>query len=754
VTEVAETKPEKKLHELPIGEDDIPASSNGNGNGAHAASSNGNGASAAAAAAAPKQEPSPEAILGAAAAAAAATFPPPAAAAAAAATATSSSDEEMEPAAAGQLEMAAGVAGASSEQAAAKPKLSAAGTPYANPGGRWSQFKSYSTFQRTLQIWTFAIQFAFKYLLLNQKWTYGKGGMTAAAVSAKKSSLAVWLREGLVRLGPTFIKIGQQFSTRVDVLSKVRRGGRVGREGRGAGGCSAARRRCTAAASLPRPPTSPTPPTHLPAPPTTHRRSSSRSWRSCRTTCLPLTARPRRPSSSATWASPPPRCSPTSRSSPSPPRRWARCAPRRASRRASRRAALRPALLEPIRCPLPTPRQRPAAQVHLAEVDGQKVVVKVQRPGLKDLFDIDLQNIRALAVWLQKVDPKTDGAARDWVAIYDECSRILYQEIDYKWVAGAGAGRWSGAWGAWVMRVGLGGEVRRGCRRCRGHGRPPAGLGQGARRRAGPLTPCSPARCPLPPRARAGWRAATRTPSARTSRARRGSRCPRCCGTTAAARCWCSSTCRVGGAPGPDPARPDPHRLRALAQRARCGSRRHPQRPRPGAPWQPPGARAACRPHSAATHSAPPPRPPPPPPPQARRSTTRRPSTPWAWTARAWRAWPWSRTCSRSCATASSTRTRTRATWPWTTVRGAAPAPAPAHARPPARLRWPPACLGPRRPQAQAPLPQTRSRLTHPAGAEGGRLIYYGEAHAACAQLALAARGLLAQQRSLAQPAR
>jgi hypothetical protein len=30
--------------------------------------------------------------------------------------------------------------------------------------------------QRTLEIWTFAIQFAFKYFMLNQKWTYGKVG--------------------------------------------------------------------------------------------------------------------------------------------------------------------------------------------------------------------------------------------------------------------------------------------------------------------------------------------------------------------------------------------------------------------------------------------------------------------------------------------------------------------------------------------------------------------------------------------------
>lgn len=38
-------------------------------------------------------------------------------------------------------------------------------------------------------------------------------------MSARRRDLAAWLREGLIKLGPTFIKIGQQFSTRVDVLS-------------------------------------------------------------------------------------------------------------------------------------------------------------------------------------------------------------------------------------------------------------------------------------------------------------------------------------------------------------------------------------------------------------------------------------------------------------------------------------------------------------------------------------------------------
>ncbi|KAK6125755.1 hypothetical protein DH2020_040502 [Rehmannia glutinosa] len=38
---------------------------------------------------------------------------------------------------------------------------------------------------------------------------------------------------------------------------------------------------------------------------------------------------------------------------------------------------------------------------------------------------------QVIAEYLQKIDPKSDGAKRDWVAIYDECASVLYQEIDY-----------------------------------------------------------------------------------------------------------------------------------------------------------------------------------------------------------------------------------------------------------------------------------------------------------------------------------
>lgn len=39
-----------------------------------------------------------------------------------------------------------------------------------------------------------------------------------------------------------------------------------------------------------------------------------------------------------------------------------------------------------------------AGQVHRARLKGQEIVVKVQRPGLKGLFDIDLKNLRVSVI--------------------------------------------------------------------------------------------------------------------------------------------------------------------------------------------------------------------------------------------------------------------------------------------------------------------------------------------------------------------
>jgi len=71
-------------------------------------------------------------------------------------------------------------------------------------------------------------------------------------------------------------------------------------------------------------------------------------------------------------------------------------------------------------------------QVHVATLNGKKLAVKIQRQGLKELFDMDLKNIKVLAKLLDKFDPKTDGAQRDWGSIYDESAKLLYREINYE----------------------------------------------------------------------------------------------------------------------------------------------------------------------------------------------------------------------------------------------------------------------------------------------------------------------------------
>jgi predicted unusual protein kinase regulating ubiquinone biosynthesis (AarF/ABC1/UbiB family) len=70
--------------------------------------------------------------------------------------------------------------------------------------------------------------------------------------------------------------------------------------------------------------------------------------------------------------------------------------------------------------------------VHIATLNGKKLAVKVQREGLNELFDMDLKNIKVFAKLLNKFDPKSDGAQRDWDSIYDESAKLLYREINYQ----------------------------------------------------------------------------------------------------------------------------------------------------------------------------------------------------------------------------------------------------------------------------------------------------------------------------------
>ncbi|KAH7520691.1 hypothetical protein FEM48_Zijuj08G0172000 [Ziziphus jujuba var. spinosa] len=208
------------------------------------------------------------------------------------------------------------------------------------PGGRWSRFKTYSTIQRTLEIWGFVLTFIFRAWLNNQKFTY-RGGMTEEKKVLKRKALAKWLKESILRLGPTFIKIGQQFSTRVDILAQ----------------------------------------------------EYVDQLSELQDQVPPF------PSETAV-------------------------------------NIVEEELGAPLDDVFDWFDYEPIAaaslgQVHRARLKGQEIVVKVQRPGLKDLFDIDLKNLRVIAEYLQKIDPKSDGAKRDWVAIYDECASVLYQEIDY-----------------------------------------------------------------------------------------------------------------------------------------------------------------------------------------------------------------------------------------------------------------------------------------------------------------------------------
>ncbi len=203
---------------------------------------------------------------------------------------------------------------------------------------RWNRQK-YSRKRRFVDIWSFVWQFLFRRWRLGQAWTY-PGGITDEKRANRRRKQAIWVRDTFLDLGPTFIKLGQLFSTRADLfpaeyveeLSKLQ--DRV---------------------------------------PAFSYEQVSQIIKEDFGRTIPELFRS----------------------------------------------------FDPI--PLAA---ASLGQVHKAQLQsGEEVVVKVQRPGLRQLFAIDLDILKGIARYFQN-HPKW-GRGRDWMGIYEECCRILYEEIDY-----------------------------------------------------------------------------------------------------------------------------------------------------------------------------------------------------------------------------------------------------------------------------------------------------------------------------------
>jgi predicted unusual protein kinase regulating ubiquinone biosynthesis (AarF/ABC1/UbiB family) len=209
---------------------------------------------------------------------------------------------------------------------------------YLDKAYRWNR-ENYSSRRRFIDIWSFVLTLMYKLWLFNKSWSYS-GGITEAKQAVRRRAQAIWIRNTLLDLGPTFIKVGQLFSTRADIfpieyveeLSKLQD------------------------------------------------RVPAFGYELVESTI---------------------------------------------EKELGKKIPELFAQFEPV--PLAA---ASLGQVHKAVLhSGEAVVVKVQRPGLKKLFEIDLQILKGITRYFQN-HPKW-GKGRDWTGIYEECSKILWEEIDY-----------------------------------------------------------------------------------------------------------------------------------------------------------------------------------------------------------------------------------------------------------------------------------------------------------------------------------
>jgi predicted unusual protein kinase regulating ubiquinone biosynthesis (AarF/ABC1/UbiB family) len=203
---------------------------------------------------------------------------------------------------------------------------------------RWNR-ENYSRQRRFLDIWAFVLQLLLSRWLMDKPWSY-RGGMTEAKKATRRKAQAIWIRETLLDLGPTFIKVGQLFSTRADLF------------------------------------------------PTEYVEELAK-------------LQDKVPAFSYEQV------------------------------KAIIAKDFGKTIPELYRSFDPIPLAAASlGQVHKAQLQsGEEVVAKVQRPGLKQLFAIDLTILKGITRYFQ--NHPDWGRGRDWLGIYEECCRILYEEIDY-----------------------------------------------------------------------------------------------------------------------------------------------------------------------------------------------------------------------------------------------------------------------------------------------------------------------------------